>query len=292
MIQTFNRLSPQSISSRFYVNLRRVNTSNVSFLSRRSLRTTTSSYIHQSSQNNKLQEQSSNLSQDPPHPLGPKNENPFGIGPTREKPHSEGHAVNKAKDFSGSDSSEGFVKKVKNAYNQATSALDVQAESAALGLKSHNEAVKGGESKSGSDNVKGLGTVQEKIKETAGNAKEAVKGSPDSATETAKDILQDATKESREATQGIKEKGQESKKSMQEKGQEISKGSQEKIKDLKETSQDLLNSLKEQGQDVLKKAQDTLKKSGQEVMKNLQAKGQDAKKNIDQDKSGVNEREH
>src|SRR6266498_4278587 len=162
----FNEFSAQSIlSRRLYANLRSVNTINSSLLSKRSLKITTTNHFYPTSlQNDKPQESSiqHRTSSDPhPHPLGPKDENPYVTGLTREKSHTKGHTVNKAdKAFSSDhmqrDLFKGVIGKVKDAFSQFVSldALDVQAENAAQGLQAHHK------------NIKISSNLQEKAKES------------------------------------------------------------------------------------------------------------------------------
>ncbi|CAG8815082.1 26040_t:CDS:1, partial [Racocetra persica] len=82
------------------------------------------------------QQKQDHISPDRP---GPKDENPQGTGPTREKPMTEGHAVNKAKGALGmmKDTATNATEKVKDVFTRmaASNALDVQAEDVTKGLK-------------------------------------------------------------------------------------------------------------------------------------------------------------
>ncbi|CAI2179939.1 15289_t:CDS:10 [Funneliformis geosporum] len=251
---------------------------------KRSLNTTVTNNVYSTS--SQYQEHSQHrVSPDPS--MGPKDENPFGTGPTREKPHTEGHTVNKAKEapFSDSlqkDSPKTVVGKFKDALNHFVSpgAADVQAENAAKGLREHNQS--SNETKETISSVKEtVDNFQEKAKESYENAKETAK----KAIQSTKDMLQNTAKDyqekGRETLQSAQKKGEGFKESGSAAAQETMKSFQEKGQDIKEKSQETMKSAQEKGekfkgqsQDVFKKAQET----GQGTMKNLQ----------DQAKSGVN----
>jgi len=241
----FNEFSAQSIlSRRLYANLRSVNTINSSLLSKRSLKITTTNHFYPTSlQNDKPQESSiqHRTSSDPhPHPLGPKDENPYVTGLTREKSHTKGHTVNKAdKAFSSDhmqrDLFKGVIGKVKDAFSQFVSpgAPDVQAESAAQGLRAHHKDVKTSsnlqeKAKETADNVKeSVGTLQEKAKESYETAKEKIKETlgmnqekTNEVKETAKKTLDSAKEDSQKTLKSTKDMLQNATKGSQEKGQE------------------------------------------------------------------------
>jgi len=312
-----NKFSARSISSprRLYVN---------SHLSKRSLRTTvTNNFYPTTSQN----QEHSQHRVSPNPPIGPKDEHPFTTGPTREKPHTEGHTVNKAKEapLSGNlqkDSSKSVVGKFKDALNQfvSTGAADVQSENAAKGLREHNQS--SNETKETIGSVKEtVDNLQEKAKESYETAKETAKKAFDSVKndtkqvlQSTKDILQNTTKDyqekgrdtwqsAQEKGKGLKESGsafaQEKMKSFQEKGQDIKEKSQETMKsarekgqDIKENSQETVKSAQEKGKglkDSSPELLNSLKGKGQDVLKKTQETGQGTVKNLqDQVKSGVN----
>ncbi|CAG8768193.1 5144_t:CDS:2 [Cetraspora pellucida] len=86
------------------------------------------------------------ISPDQPHHSSPKDENPQGTGPTREKPMTEGHAINKAKEALGimKDTATSATEKVKDVFTRMTTpnALDTQAEAVAKGLKEKTQQLK------------------------------------------------------------------------------------------------------------------------------------------------------
>ncbi|KAG9295935.1 hypothetical protein G9A89_006674 [Geosiphon pyriformis] len=143
-------------------------------------------------------------SRDPPHLLGPKDENPLGVGYTRDKPFTEGHAINKAHEHLTKDdipptqrnnqpdnaddshtsgvslpatveeaanAAKNFVENVKHKVYDAAArvmrpeGLDTQSVSAAKSIKGRGQYLK-----------EKSGEVKEEAKEKAGQIKESMQG--------------------------------------------------------------------------------------------------------------------
>ncbi|CAG8622599.1 7598_t:CDS:2, partial [Dentiscutata heterogama] len=139
------------------------------------------------------------ISPDQPRHSGPEERDPQRTSPTREKPLSEGHAIDKAKDVLGvmKDTAVSATEKVKDVFTRMTSpALDVQSEAAAKGLKDHTQQLKD----KGQKNL-------ENAKDKGYDAMENMKDKGRENLEYAKDKGYDAM-ESYDTMESIKEKGQ------------------------------------------------------------------------------------
>ncbi|RHZ64147.1 hypothetical protein Glove_326g27 [Diversispora epigaea] len=219
-----------------------------------------------------------------PHQKGPQDSNTHKVGPTHDKPVTEGHTVDKAKEsFNKSDEINKPGKKIKDRITRLISPkpLDVQAESAASGLQSHqrhlksevkDDDVSNKKEPKASENAQSktqeilqtVGDTVSGLKEMGQNVVDNVRQKSNETIETIKHMPSNIAKNLKETVQSTHEKGQEAMENVREKGKEYTQAARDK-------GQETMENVREKGKEYTQAARD----KGQETMENVREKGKE-----------------
>ncbi|CAG8509841.1 329_t:CDS:2 [Diversispora eburnea] len=230
----------------------------------------------------------------------PQDNDPHKVGPTREKPITEGHTVDKAKEnlesSNKSDEINSPGKKIKDRVTRLISPkpLDVQAKAAASGLQNHQRQLKDDDDVSNKKEQKASENVQSKTQEilqtvggTVNNLKEMgqnvvdnVRQKSSETIETIKNMPSNIAKNLKETVQSTHEKGQETMENIREKGKEYTQAARDKGQETTENIREKGKEYTQAARDKGKEAIENVQEKGKEYTQAARDKGQEASENV------------